>query len=503
MIRRPVDQTRRSTLSLLGASILGSSVASRAWALGGAVETPAPPPWDETLGDLHRRTFNYFRDSTAADTGLAPDNWPHPIFSSIAAIGHYLTALCIGVKSTYMERSEAARRARAALEQLWRGPQSDARSGVTGDHGFFYHFLDTKTGLRFRNTELSTVDTSMLVLGALTAAAYFDRDTDDERRIQTLGLALYTRLDWNFVLRRTGLVSMGWLPEKAAREHPETGLIERNWDRYNEGMMVLLLCLGREEPPAHPDAWANWAKTIDGTFGKNFGEPHLGFSPMLGHQYSHCWFDFRGLADPYMASRGLTYFENSRRAAYAQRNYAILNPGRFHDYGPDVWGLTACQGPGEFKATMHGRKVTFHGYYARGPQTGDGESIDDGTLAPTAGAASIAFAPEIVIPLIHSLRARYGDDIYGEYGFYDAFNPSVPRMARLKRGRMTKRAGWVADQYLGIDQGPILLMLENYRSGFVWDLFCRSPLTGSIARRAFTRAGFRPTAPSGQWLMSA
>lgn len=499
MTDRPPDQSRRSVLSLFGAAALGAGAPAIVSA-SPAGEGRSAVVWDPVLDDLHRRTFNYFLKTTDAETGRAPDAWPNPVFSSIAAIGFYLTALCIGAKSGYVPRTEAARRARAALDHLWRSPQGDERQGVAGDHGFFYHFLDTTSGLRFRHSELSTIDTAMLVLGALTAAAYFDGATEDERQVQTLGLNLYKRLDWDFVVRASGLVSMGWTPENAQQGHPERGLIGRSWDGYNEGMMVLLLSLGREETPRQADAWAHWTKTLGATFGRNFGQPHLGFSPMFGHQYSHCWFDFRGIADPFMAAHGLDYFENSRRAAYAQRNYARLNPGHFRDYGPQVWGLTACQGPGEFKAAVGGRTVRFHGYAARGPQTGDGESIDDGTLAPTAGCASLAFAPEIVIPLIHSLRARYGDDLYGEFGFFDAFNPSVPRSAKVKTGHMTKRAGWVADQYLGIDQGPVLIMLENYRSGFVWNLFCRSPLTGPIVRRAFTRAGFRPTGAAGRWL---
>ena len=173
--------------------------------------------------------------------------------------------------------------------------------------------------------------------------------------------------------------------------------------------------------------------------------------------------------------------------------------GGFKDYGADVWGLTACRGPGDFTAAVNGRAVRFHGYAARGPQTGDGEGVDDGTIAPTAGAGSVAFAPEIVTPLIHSLRRRYGADLYGRYGFTDAFNPSVPARQPVAQGRHAPRAGWVADAYLGIDQGPTLLMLENHRSGLIWDLFCRSALAGPIARRGFALAGFQPVAPAGRW----
>ncbi len=501
METRPRHLSRRSFGALFGAGLASALLPERTFAeLSPLAALAGPPVWDELLDDLHRRTFSFFWRATAPAKGLTPDAWPHPIFSSIAAIGFNLTALCIGAKSGYVTRAEAAQRTHATLEFLWSSPQGDARRGISGDHGFFYHFLDLDSGLRFRDVELSTIDTTMLVLGALTSAAFFDQDTPQEARIRKLGLDLYQRLDWDFFIRKSGMISMGWHPEDAKAGHPEAGLIARNWDRYNEGMMLLLLSLGREQEPHHSDIWRRWSETLAPTFGPNFGEPHLGFSPLFGHQYSHCWFDFRDIADPFMAARGLTYFENSRRAVYAQRRYAILNPGGFRDYGAEIWGLSASQGPGDFTADVAGRSVRFHGYAARGPQTGDGESIDDGTLAPTAGVASIAFAPEIVVPLIHSLKARYGDDIYQEFGFLDAFNPSVPPGSRLESGRMTSRAGWVADQYLGIDQGPILIMLENHRSGFVWDLFCRSPLTGPIARRAFRRAGFQATGPGGHWL---
>ena len=278
------------------------------------------------------------------------------------------------------------------------------------------------------------------------------------------------------------------------------GLIERNWDRYNEGMMVNLLALGS---PTHPAGdWNAWMETIGGAWGTNFGETYLGFSPMFGHQYSHVWFDFRDIADAFMREKGIDYFINSRRATHAQRNYAIQNPGGFKDYGADAWGLTACRGPADVELPVGGRKIQFHEYGARGLQTGDQESFDDGTIAPTAAIGSIAFAPEICIPLIHALRKTYDADLYGQYGFKDAFNPTFPASYETRTGRHTRRAGWVSSDCLGIDQGPILCMMENYRSGLVWDLFNRSAVTGEIARRAFARAGFEAVAPAGKWLVA-
>jgi hypothetical protein len=448
---------------------------------------------DPVLADLHRRTFRWFWETAHSQTGLVPDNSPNPDFCSIAAVGFALTACCIGVSSGYVTRREAAARVLTTLRTLWNAPQGPDTAGVAGHKGFFYHFLHLDSGLRYAQCELSTVDSSMLFLGALTAAAFFDGASGDETEIRKLSVGLYERADWTFVAHANGLISMGWQP---ASDVPG-GLIERDWDRYNEGMMVNLLALGS---PTHPAGdWSAWMATLN-TWGTNFGETYLGFSPMFGHQYSHVWFDFRGIADAFMRGHGIDYFENSRRATYAQRNYAVKNPGGFKDYGADVWGLTACRGPADIALDVNGRKVQFHEYGARGPQTGDGESFDDGTIAPTAGASSIAFAPEICIPLIHSLRRRYGGDIYGDNGFRDAFNPTFPADVETHTGRNTPRAGWVSKDYLGIDQGPILCMMENYRSGLVWELFNRSLLTGPIARRAFGRAGFAPVSKAGAWL---
>ena len=437
---------------------------------GGDAGARASPPrraatLDPVLADLHRRTFDYFWVSTNPTNGLAPDNWPNPDFCSIAATGFALTAACIGAESGYVSRTAAAQRVLTTLRTFWRLPQGDATSGTIGHKGFFYHFLHMDSGLRYKNVELSSVDTTLFILGALSAGAYFYRPSAAEAEIRKLAIALYERIDWTFMAHPSGLVSMGWHPEPGMPDHDANGLINRNWDRYNEGMMVNLLALGSPTHPVPASNWKAWMATLDGTWGTNFGETYLGFSPLFGHQYSHCWYDFRGIADPYMRARGIDYFINSQRATIAQRNYAIQNPGGFRDYGADVWGLTACRGPGDASVKVGDRTIEFHGYSARGPQTGDHESIDDGTIAPTAGASSIAFTPDICTSLIHNLRRRYGDEIYGRYGFTDAFNPTFPRTLKPHDGSVKPRAGWVADAYLGIDQGPILLMLENYRSG--------------------------------------
>ena len=494
--------TRRRVLLGLGGNVaLASSLVSCApTAVSVASTTGAISGFDAELNDLHRRTFNYFWETSDPVTGLAPDNWPNPDFCSVAAVGFALTAYCIGAKSGYVTREAAAQRTVVTLRTFWNGPQSDATSGVMGHKGFFYHFLDMKTGRRFGDVELSSIDTSLFLNGALTAAGYFHGAGGVETEIRQLAIAIYERVDWNFMARDSGLISMGWQPEPGRPDHDAKGLIDRNWDRYNEGMMVYLLAMASPSHPVPAKAWTAWTATLDGTWGTNYGQTYLGFSPMFGHQYSHIWFDFRGIADAYMRGKGSDYFTNSSKAVLAQRQYAIENPGHFRDYGADIWGLTACRGPKDVTAVVDGREIQFHEYGARGPQTGDGESFDDGTIAPTAAIGSMPFAPDICQTAARAMVARYGSDVYGTYGFFDAFNPSFPRSIKSRTGRVTKRAGWVAKEYLAIDQGPILAMLENHRSGFVWDVFNRGAATMAIVRRGFAAAGFTPVAAAGNWL---
>ncbi|ESQ84157.1 hypothetical protein AEAC466_10445 [Asticcacaulis sp. AC466] len=455
--------------------------------------------FDPQLADLHRRTFDYFWETTDARTGLAPDNWPNPDFCSIAATGFALTAYCIGTKNGYVSRFDAAERTRITLRTFWNGPQGPDTSGTMGHKGFFYHFLHMDSGLRYRNVELSSIDTALLLGGVLTAAGFFDGGNAIESEIRDLARKIYERVDWTFMARESGLVSMGWHPESGMRDHDAQGLINRNWDRYNEGMIVYHLGMASPTHPLPAKAWQSWMASLN-TWGDNYGEPHLGFAPMFGHQYSQGWYDYRGIADAYMRDKGIDYFINSKRATEAQRNYAIKNPGGFKDYGADIWGLTACRGPAYVKGMVNGREVQFQEYSARGPQTGDKEGLDDGTIAPTAAAGSVMFAPDICVPAIKAMIDRYGSDLYGKYGFLDAFNPSFPADLPSKTGIHTAKAGWVSNDYLGIDQGAILIGLENYRSGFVWDIFNRSATTGPLVRKAFLAAGFEPVAASGHWL---
>ena len=250
-------------------------------------------------------------------------------------------------------------------------------------------------------------------------------------------------------------------------------------------MILYVLALGAEGSPVPGSAWAAWC---DG-YGRSWRGDHLSFGPMFGHQYSHVWIDFRGIHDAYMHERGIDYFENSRRAAYAHRAYAIDNPMEWEGYGEDVWGLTASDGPQQTRQEYEGEEREFRHYSARG--VGLTDSFDDGTIAPTAALASLPFAPEIVIPATVEMHERYGDYLYSSYGFLDAFNPSFEYDIPLKTGRIVPDRGWVASDYIGIDQGPILAMIANYRDGFVWEVMKRNP----YIREGLERAGF-----TGGWL---
>jgi len=242
--------------------------------------------------------------------------------------------------------------------------------------------------------------------------------------------------------------------------------------------------------PTHavgPEVWP--AFTSRYRWGAFEGETHVNFSPLFGHQYSHCWIDFRGIRDDFMRAHDLDYFENSRRATLAQRNYAMRNPGDFADYGPALWGLTACDGPMDATVTIGGRSRAFRTYAARGASLV--EVVDDGTLSPCAAGGSVAFTPELSLTALMTMKERYGDRLWGAYGFVDAFNPTLKLGVKVQHGRVDPELGWFDTDWLGIDEGPILLMLENQRSELVWKTLRRSP----HVRRGLQAAGFR-----GGWL---
>ena len=478
--------SRRQVLALAPAIALGGL---GALALGGCASlAPAHPPlapsagFDALLDDLEQRSFLYFWEQSNAANGLVPDRWPTPSFASVAAVGFGLSAYPIAVQRGWVTREQARARTLATLRFFHDAPQGPAARGMTGYKGFFYHFLDIASGERFGDVELSTVDTALLLAGALHAQAFFNGSHADEAAIRRLVDAIYQRVDWPWAQVRAPAIGHGWRPER--------GHIDNDYKGYNEAMLIYLLALGSPTHPVAADAWQAWTSTYDrASWGSEYGQTYLRFPPLFGHQFTHAWVDFRGLRDAYMRSRGLDYFENSRRATYAQQAYAVANPEGWAGYGRDVWGITACDGPLDIERVIGGRRRRFISYAGRG--MGGAHAYDDGTIAPYGAGSSAPFAPEIVLPALAAMRERHGEHIYGRYGFF-AFNPSFRYTdVKLTHGRVVPGFGWVDSDWLGIEVGPLLMMLANHRGEAVWKhLRGEGPL-----KRGLLRAGFR-----GGWL---
>jgi len=440
-----------------------------------APKSQIPPPykavaWDPFLDSLQERTLRFFLETTPA-SGLALDRYPSPSPSSIGAVGFALTCYPIAVERGLDRRVEAAERVRNTLLFLMQIRQGGGRTGIGGYRGFFYHFLDMRDGTRVWNCELSTVDTGLMLMGALFCQSYFDRPDPVEEDIRGLADSLYRRVDWLWATNGAEGISHSWYPEK--------GFNTTRWRGYDESAFLMFLALGSPTHSVPETIWPFW--TEPNVWAQYQGFEFISFGPMFGHQYSHCWIDFRGIQDSYTRSRGIDYFENSRRATYAQRAYGSRNVDGFRGFSDSIWGLTACDGPYDTTFSADGRLRRFHSYSARGASMD--WVMNDGTIAPTAAGGSVAFAPEICIPALKAIRLVHGDSLYRAYGFADAFNPTyvTPRWPR----------GWYDPDYIGIDQGPIAIMIENLRSGFVWEVMKKNP----YIVRGLRRAGF-----SGGWL---
>jgi hypothetical protein len=420
------------------------------------------------LEKLQRDTFSYFKNETNLENGLVPDNTRQDSPCSITAVGLALAAYTVGVERGFLTRAEAIERTLTTLRFFWNSPQSDAPD-ATGYKGFYYHFLDMNTGRRVWQSELSTIDSTYLLAGALAAAAYFDHDTDDEAEIRHLADSLYSRADWQWALNGGLTVSHGWRPEK--------GFIRYRWEGYNEAILLYILALGSPTYPLTPESYQAWTRTYE--WRELYGYEFLYCGPLFTHQLSHVWIDFRGIQDDYMRARNLDYFENSRRATYVQQAYAMHNPKGFKGYHEYCWGITASDGPGDETHHIDGVERRFYGYKARAVPDGP----DDGTIAPWAATTSLPFAPEIVLPTL-----AYIDDsfptITSKYGFKCSFNPTFP-------ANDSSLHGWMSQGYFALDQGPIVLMIENYLTDFFWRLMSRCPYLVTGLRRA----GF-----SGTWL---
>jgi hypothetical protein len=415
----------------------------------------------KVLEALQRATFDYFVHETNPLNGLVVDKTEPGAPASIAAVGLALSSYPVGVERRFISRADAIQRALATLRFFHASVQSPDPD-ATGYKGFYYHFLDMKTGKRVWKCELSTIDTAFLLAGMLTASAYFSASTPDEREIGRLADELYRRADWNWAQNGKATVTHGW--------KPESGFLRYRWQGYDEALFLYLLGLGSPTYPLPKESYLQWVSTYE--WRELYGHGFLYSAPLFTHQISHLWIDFRGIQDDYMRGKNIDYFENSRRATCVQQQYAIANPENFDGYSEKCWGITASDGPGPAKRIIKGRARQFFGYKARGVPNGP----DDGSIAPWAVVASLPFAPEIVLPTLdYFQKLKLHEN--NPYGFKATFNPTFAETSDLSRP-------WVSPYHYGLDQGPIVLMIENYRSGLLWRLMRQCPYLVAGLQRA-------------------
>jgi len=418
----------------------------------GKVNYAASPEEFAMLDSIQHKTFLYFLNEHNPNTGIVKDRAAKWAPASIASTGFGIPSFAIAAERKWISREEAAEITLKILNFFSNSVQS-ADTNATGYKGFYYHFLRMSTGTREWKCELSTIDTGILMMGFIFARNYYIRENETESQIRTLVAKLLGRMEWDlFILPPTAkhpnTISMAWSPEK--------GQLDFGWSGYNEALFLYTLAAGTGMKNAEKsyDAWLStykWTTPYPDL-------SHVPFPPLFGHQFSQAFIDYRGLADKYMKEKGIDYFENSKRATYVQREYAMENPHGWTGYDSLCWGITACDGPGE-KYNYGDKK--FIGYAGRGTSGPEYNYFDDGTIAPYASISSLPFAPEIVFPTIKSLNTKYGSKIWGKYGYLDSFNPTLD---------------WVNNDNIGIAQGPMLIMIENFRTGMVWEYVMKDPV---------------------------
>ena len=410
-------------------------------------------------------TLPYYLHENNPDNWLIRDKTDPSAPCSIAAVGMALATIPVVVERGALFRPFAAKIARKRLRFLYelpQGPEVDA----SGYKGFFYHFIDIETGRRTWECELSTIDSALLFAGVLTAATYFDRDTDDEAEVRRLAEALYRRVDWDWARNGGATVTHGW--------RPETGFLPYRYEGYDEGLLLYVLGLGSPTHPLPVESYPAFCSTYE--WKQLYGREVLYSGPLFTHQLSHLWIDYRGIQDAVMREHDSDYFKNSREATFVQQAYAMHNPMQFAGYGEHCWGFTACDGPGDIRRTVGNVERLFFNYVARGAPFGP----DDGTVAPWVVAASLPFAPEIVLPTIRNLESLKGKSACKQYGFMPSFNQTF-----IVEDSST--GWWMTPYFFGVDQGPVALMIENYRSGLIWSIMRRCPyIVAGLRRAGFT-----------------
>ncbi len=425
----------------------------------------AQGPDTEMIDLLQRETFGYFMKEVSEQTALTADKSQPGSPSSIAAVGMGLSCYVVGIERGYISRDEAIKRTLAVLKFFstsHQGTEVDA----TGYKGFYYHFLDMQTGKRASKSELSTIDTAILLAGVLTARNYFSGESKSETKIRTIADELYARVDWQWALNGSDSIAHGW--------KPESGFHRFRWDKkYSEAHILYILALGSPTFPINPSIYKKWVATFE--FKKLYGIECIYAGPLFIHQMSQIWLDCKGIYDDLNRKIGIDYFENSLRATQIQQQYAIENPLGFAHYGENGWGFTASDGPGPATRTIDGSKRKFYNYKARGAPFGP----DDGTISPWAVVSSLPFLPKVVLSTMRHAIERLEFESHS-YGFDASYNPTFPV-------KNTKSGSWISKWQFGLNQGPVILMIENYKSGLIWNQIKKShPIIKGLRLAGFT-----------------
>lgn len=407
----------------------------------------------EILEQLKTSAFKYFQDYWNPNNGLIADKNQPETPASIAVLGMGFSVYVIAAERGMLSRTEAVERTLKALKFLETSQQGTA-SDATGYKGFYYHFLDMQTGKRAWKCELSTVDTAILMAGVLTARNYFTGESAQEKELRDVADFLYQRVDWQWALNGAATLTHGWKPER--------GFLRYRWnENYSEAMILYALAMGSPTHSIAPEGYVEWTSTFATQTIYDIEYLHAG--PLFIHQMSHLWIDFRGIHDHFCRKVGFDYFENSRRATLIQQKYAIDNPRKLNNYGEHFWGLSASDGPGPAVRTVNGVRRYFFDYRARGVPHGP----DDGTVSAWAVVASLPFAPEIVLDTIRHMVECFSETHMCKYGFDASYNASFS-----KQGEPLE---WHSPWIFGLNQGALIMMIENYQSNLIWDTMSKCP----------------------------
>ncbi|MEO5565976.1 MAG: glucoamylase family protein [Luteimonas sp.] len=421
---------------------------------------------DRLFDPYQRAAFEYFLRNRNPGNGLFADTSRAGSPVSIAVVGFALSAYPIAVERGWISRDEAVSHCVTALH-FFRDSNQDGSPEATGFKGFYFHFLDWDAGSRVWRCELSMIDTALLIAGALVASEYFDADNAAETELRAVVDLLYRRVDWRWAQNGEATIMQGW--------KPECGFLHYGWEGYSEAILLYVLAFGSPTYPISNACYRDWTQTYQ--WENIYGFDFLYAGPLFIHQFSHAWIDFRGIRDGFMREKQFDYFQNSQRAIRVQRAYACLNPRGHAGYDEDCWGFSACEGPSDEVHNVDAEPRHLFGYAARGVPYGP----DDGTVSPAAVLACVPFEPELSMTAIRSMSARH-PEILSDGRFTSGFNVDLCD----GDGR-----AWVSPGHFGLDQGIVVMMLENHRSGLPWRLMrgCR-----------WIIAGLRTAGFEGGWL---